>query len=94
MARAFWHRMGDAGYLDAQDRFWFCGRVAHRVLTAEGPLYSIPCEAIFNNASGRLSRRPWSASARRPAAAGRSSSSAGPIAGRAARATELSCSPS
>ena len=21
-----WHRMGDAGYLDAQGRFWFCGR--------------------------------------------------------------------
>jgi len=44
----FWHRMGDAGYLDDQDRFWFCGRVAHRVLTADGPLYPIRCEAIFN----------------------------------------------
>lgn len=43
-----WHRMGDAGYLDSQGRFWFCGRVAHRVLTAEGPMYTIPCEAIFN----------------------------------------------
>jgi olefin beta-lactone synthetase len=43
-----WHRMGDAGYLDSQGRFWFCGRVAHRVLTADGPLYTIPCEAIFN----------------------------------------------
>ncbi len=43
----FWHRMGDAGYLDAQDRFWYCGRVAHRVLAAEGVLYSAPCEAIF-----------------------------------------------
>jgi acyl-CoA synthetase (AMP-forming)/AMP-acid ligase II len=43
-----WHRMGDAGYLDSQERFWFCGRVAHRVLTADGPLYTIPCEAIFN----------------------------------------------
>ena len=42
-----WHRMGDAGYLDAQERFWFCGRVAHRVLTAAGPMYPIPCEAIF-----------------------------------------------
>jgi len=27
----FWHRMGDAGYLDEQDRFWYCGRVSHRV---------------------------------------------------------------
>lgn len=43
-----WHRMGDSGYLDAQDRFWFCGRVAHRVLTASGPLYPVRCEAIFN----------------------------------------------
>jgi acyl-CoA synthetase (AMP-forming)/AMP-acid ligase II len=43
-----WHRLGDAGYLDDQDRFWFCGRTAHRVLTAAGPLYTIPCEAIFN----------------------------------------------
>jgi len=44
----FWHRMGDAGYLDQQDRFWFCGRVAHRVLTPDGPLFTVPCEAIFN----------------------------------------------
>ncbi len=43
-----WHRMGDAGYFDREGRFWFCGRVAHRVLYAEGPLYPIPCEAIFN----------------------------------------------
>ncbi len=44
----FWHRMGDVGYLDDQDRFWFCGRMAHRVLTAAGPMYTVPCEAIFN----------------------------------------------
>jgi acyl-CoA synthetase (AMP-forming)/AMP-acid ligase II len=43
-----WHRMGDAGYLDDSCRFWFCGRLAHRVLTAEGPMYTIPCEAILN----------------------------------------------
>ena len=43
-----WHRMGDVGYLDDQQRFWFCGRKAHRVVTAQGPLYTIPCEAIFN----------------------------------------------
>jgi len=43
-----WHRMGDCGYLDAQDRFWFCGRVAHRVLTAAGPMYPVCCEAIVN----------------------------------------------
>ncbi|MGA2062567.1 MAG: fatty acid CoA ligase family protein, partial [Thermoguttaceae bacterium] len=43
-----WHRMGDAGYFDRDGRFWFCGRVAHRVLSPGGPLYPIPCEAIFN----------------------------------------------
>ena len=43
-----WHRMGDAGYLDSDGRFWFCGRVAHRVLATEGPMYTIPYEAIFN----------------------------------------------
>ena len=43
-----WHRMGDVGYLDEQDRFWFCGRKAHRVTTLDGVLYTVPCEAIFN----------------------------------------------
>lgn len=43
-----WHRMGDVGYLDPEGRFWFCGRLAHRVLTPAGPMYTIPCEAIFN----------------------------------------------
>lgn len=44
-----WHRIGDVGYLDENDRFWFCGRKAHRVTTDMGPMYTIPCEAIFNN---------------------------------------------
>jgi acyl-CoA synthetase (AMP-forming)/AMP-acid ligase II len=44
----FWHRMGDVGYLDEHDRFWFCGRKAHRVLTEAGVMFTIPCEAIFN----------------------------------------------
>jgi acyl-CoA synthetase (AMP-forming)/AMP-acid ligase II len=43
-----WHRIGDVGYLDEQERFWFCGRKAHRVVTAERTYFSIPCEAIFN----------------------------------------------
>jgi acyl-CoA synthetase (AMP-forming)/AMP-acid ligase II len=42
------HRMGDLGWRDEQGRIWFCGRKAHRVETAEGPLFTIPCEAIFN----------------------------------------------
>jgi acyl-CoA synthetase (AMP-forming)/AMP-acid ligase II len=44
---SFWHRMGDVGYLDGE-RFWFCGRKSHRVITASGTLFTIPCEAIFN----------------------------------------------
>ena len=44
----FWHRMGDCGYLDDQDRFWFCGRKTHRVLTSDGPMFTVPCEAIAN----------------------------------------------
>jgi acyl-CoA synthetase (AMP-forming)/AMP-acid ligase II len=44
-----WHRMGDVGYFDAQQRFWFCGRKAHRVITPEETLFTIPCEAISNN---------------------------------------------
>ena len=43
-----WHRMGDLGYLDAHGRLWFCGRKSHRVVTAHGTLFTIPCEAIFN----------------------------------------------
>jgi len=43
-----WHRIGDVGRLDDQERFWFCGRKAHRVETATGPMFTDPCEAIFN----------------------------------------------
>jgi acyl-CoA synthetase (AMP-forming)/AMP-acid ligase II len=43
-----WHRMGDVGYLDQEDRFWFCGRKAHRVRTANGVMFTVPCETIFN----------------------------------------------
>ncbi len=44
----FWHRVGDVGYFDDQDRLWFCGRRAHRVRTAQGPMFTICCESIFN----------------------------------------------
>lgn len=43
-----WHRMGDVGYLDNRERFWFCGRKTHRVVTAEETMFTIPCEGIFN----------------------------------------------
>ncbi|MDL2260433.1 AMP-binding protein [Deltaproteobacteria bacterium OttesenSCG-928-K17] len=45
----FWRRMGDVGWMDDEGRLWFCGRKAHRVRTENGTLFSIPCEAIFNN---------------------------------------------
>ncbi len=44
----FWHRMGDVGYLDDNIRFWFCGRKTHRVRRQQGTMFTIPCEAIFN----------------------------------------------
>ncbi len=47
-----WHRMGDLGYFDAEGRLWFCGRKAHRVETAEGTLYPVLCETIFNHHPG------------------------------------------
>lgn len=42
------HRMGDIGYLDDQDRLWFCGRKAHRLETADGIVPAVPVEGIFN----------------------------------------------
>ena len=46
---SFWHRMGDVGWKDSKGRIWFCGRKSHRVMTKEDTLFTIPCEAIFNN---------------------------------------------
>jgi acyl-CoA synthetase (AMP-forming)/AMP-acid ligase II len=45
---SFYHRMGDVGYLDERGRIWFCGRKSHRVVTRQGTLFTIPCEAVFN----------------------------------------------
>jgi len=42
------HRMGDLGYLDEHGRVWFCGRKSQRVITPSGTLFTIPCEAVFN----------------------------------------------
>ena len=42
------HRMGDVGYVDEVGRLWFCGRKAHRVVTRTRTLFTVPCEAIFN----------------------------------------------
>lgn len=42
------HRMGDVGYLDDEGRLWMCGRKSHRVETAGGTMFTIPCEGVFN----------------------------------------------
>jgi acyl-CoA synthetase (AMP-forming)/AMP-acid ligase II len=47
-----WHRMGDAGYIAENGLLWFCGRIAERVMTAEGPMYTDCCEGIFNTLPG------------------------------------------
>jgi len=43
-----WHRMGDAGYIDAQGRLWFVGRKAERVEMRDGTLFPDQVEPIFN----------------------------------------------
>jgi acyl-CoA synthetase (AMP-forming)/AMP-acid ligase II len=35
--------------MDSKRRIWFCGRKNHRVVTGKNDLFTIPCEAIFNN---------------------------------------------
>lgn len=45
---SIFHRMGDVGRIDERGRLWFCGRKNHRVVTEDGTLFTIPCEAIFN----------------------------------------------
>lgn len=47
-----WHRMGDLGYFDKEDRLWFCGRAVERVVTAAGILYTDQVEAVFNQLPG------------------------------------------
>lgn len=42
------HRMGDVGYFDDRGRLWMCGRKSQRVRTAEGPVFPVPVEQIFN----------------------------------------------
>ena len=48
-AGGFWHRTGDVGYFDSEGRMWFCGRKAHVVWTAAGPLYPDQVEPMLNS---------------------------------------------
>lgn len=47
----FWHRMGDVGYRDPDGKIWFCGRKSHIVRTSAGAMFTVCCEAIFNQHS-------------------------------------------
>ncbi|MDR2349188.1 MAG: AMP-binding protein [Deltaproteobacteria bacterium] len=44
-----WRRMGDTGWKDVSGRLWFCGRKSQRVVTKTSTLFTISCEATFNN---------------------------------------------
>jgi acyl-CoA synthetase (AMP-forming)/AMP-acid ligase II len=43
-----WHRMGDVGYLDDQQRFWYCGRKSQRVETGTDTIFTECVEAVIN----------------------------------------------
>ncbi len=43
-----WHRLGDAGYQDEEGRWWFLGRMAERVPTSLGTMFTECCEAVFH----------------------------------------------
>lgn len=44
------HRIGDVGYVDEEDRLWFCGRKSHRLETRAGLVMPVPTEVLFNSA--------------------------------------------
>ncbi|MBT2384318.1 AMP-binding protein [Streptomyces sp. ISL-11] len=46
------HRMGDVGSLDAQGRVWFYGRLAHRLRTAEGDVFTERVEPALDALPG------------------------------------------
>lgn len=46
--RGPWHRMGDLGWIDDEDRVWFCGRVAHALRTPDGLAGPVPVENVYN----------------------------------------------
>jgi len=47
-AGGVWHRLGDAGHMDAEGRLWVAGRLGQRVQTSEGPLFPLHIEPIFD----------------------------------------------
>ena len=49
---AGWHRTGDVGRLDADGRLWVEGRLAHVVLTVDGPVPPYPVEDRLRTVPG------------------------------------------
>ena len=53
-----WHRMGDIGYFDEEDRLWFCGRKSHRVILNNGqtlfPFHVKLCLTYMKTSNARL----------------------------------------
>ncbi|MFI6869288.1 fatty acid CoA ligase family protein [Nocardia sp. NPDC050406] len=47
-----WHRTGDLARIDSDGRIWFCGRKSQRVETADGPMFTVQVEQIFNIVDG------------------------------------------
>lgn len=47
-----WHRTGDLAWIDAEGRIWFCGRKSQRLRTADGPMFSVQVEQVFNTLPG------------------------------------------
>ncbi|MEU8897579.1 fatty acid CoA ligase family protein [Nocardia sp. NPDC048505] len=47
-----WHRTGDLAWIDDAGRIWFCGRKSQRVRTADGPMFTVQVEQIFNTLPG------------------------------------------
>ena len=45
---AFFHRMGDLGYFDADGRLWFCGRKSQRIVGATKTWFTVQCERVFD----------------------------------------------
>ena len=47
-----WHRTGDIGSRDKEQKIWFRGRASQRVTTPSGPLDTVAIERIFENHPG------------------------------------------
>ncbi|UFS99032.1 fatty acid CoA ligase family protein [Nocardia huaxiensis] len=47
-----WHRTGDLAWIDDEGRIRFCGRKSQYVLTADGPMFTVQVEQVFNTVPG------------------------------------------